>query len=347
MHKGIQIWSLHYFESSSRRLQTHAHCKRIHKNLQAQAAGIHCAVGTGSCGNWLELGGYKTLCKSGTLVRVCVWRERETQRVNVSCLCVWCIRARTRLCMRVCVCVCMCMCVCVCVCVCMCVRVRVCICACMCMCVCVFVCVYICECVCVCGNMGMRARMWTICVLEWVRVCARKRLDSNNWSVSTHVCTFYHVHNYVVARMQQEYLYYLYDNSMNTHTYTLTHVDSHAPIRIITHAHVAAGAECGGAPIFIAQPIPGEPNDQWCGVQHIGYERGGSWKTLKPVWRCLCARVSLSLYIYVYIYIYIYINIYIYICIYIYIYICKYIYIYIHTYIYVHPNPERRVVSRD
>jgi len=28
-----------------------------------EAKGIHCAVGTGSCGNWLELGGYKTSCK--------------------------------------------------------------------------------------------------------------------------------------------------------------------------------------------------------------------------------------------------------------------------------------------
>lgn len=35
------------------------------KRADAQAVkGIHCAVGTGSCGNWLELGGYKTSCKS-------------------------------------------------------------------------------------------------------------------------------------------------------------------------------------------------------------------------------------------------------------------------------------------
>jgi hypothetical protein len=37
-----------------------------------EAKGIHCAVGTGSCGNWLELGGYKTSCKifrDATLMR--------------------------------------------------------------------------------------------------------------------------------------------------------------------------------------------------------------------------------------------------------------------------------------
>ena len=34
------------------------------KYARAQTAvGIHCAIGTGSCGNWLELGGYKTSCE--------------------------------------------------------------------------------------------------------------------------------------------------------------------------------------------------------------------------------------------------------------------------------------------
>ena len=48
---------------------------------------------------------------------------------------------------------------------------------------------------------------------------------------------------------------------------------------------VAAGAQCGGEPKFIAQPIPGVPNPEWCGAKFIGFEKGGNWKTLKPVWR--------------------------------------------------------------
>jgi len=35
-----------------------------------EVAGIHCAVGTGSCGNWLELGGYKTSCECSPPRRV-------------------------------------------------------------------------------------------------------------------------------------------------------------------------------------------------------------------------------------------------------------------------------------
>ena len=51
------------------------------------------------------------------------------------------------------------------------------------------------------------------------------------------------------------------------------------------HSSISAGAECGGEPQFISQPIPGAPDPQWCGVKYVGYERGGNWKTLKPVWR--------------------------------------------------------------
>jgi hypothetical protein len=49
--------------------------------------------------------------------------------------------------------------------------------------------------------------------------------------------------------------------------------------------YVAAGSQCGGEPKFIAQPIPGVPNPEWCGAKFIGFEKGGNWKTLKPVWR--------------------------------------------------------------
>ena len=56
-----------------------------------EAKGIHCAVGTGSCGNWLELGGYKTSCKifrDATLMRAALMSLTPCLPKSLQDLCV-------------------------------------------------------------------------------------------------------------------------------------------------------------------------------------------------------------------------------------------------------------------